>query len=180
MKILLTLFFLSVYSVGFTQKTDSTRGRSFLIAAGPGITIGEFTDTHPFSIGTDFSWSNRRFGRLHRLPENRFWFSANLGVYIFFGKEKVYSGQQFSFEGYRILSLSPGLNYHLSARSCVGLNIGPALNRYAGEFEAGADVALNAGYFFKRRYGIKPSLHWVKLSKADPIIYLMLMISGNY
>ena len=180
MKILFTLVFLSIYSFAFTQGTDSSRGRRFLIAAGPGITIGEFTDTHPFSIGADFSWSHRRFGRLNRLPANKFWLAANLGFYFFFGKEKEYSGQTLSFEDYKIISLYPGLNYQLSVKSYVGLNIGPALNRYAGEFEAGADIALNGGYFFKSRYGIKPSLHWVKLSKADHIIYFMLMISGNY
>ena len=143
MKFLLSIVFYFIGSFVFAQDKTDSAGQRFMLDAGPGITIGEFSDTHLFSIHAGVTWSNKRFGLLSKLPASKIGFAASLGFHSLFGSEEEVSGQPYSYPNYNNTTLAPGIIYNPCKKGFIGLMAGPSLNYYSKEFEAGLDMAVN-------------------------------------
>lgn len=162
------------------SQNDSLHGLRFSVSAGPSLTIGEFADSHPFGLGIEFNYSNKRFGQMTKFPTKKIGALLNAGFHYLFGKSEIISGQPYNYSNYSILNLSPGIMYNPCRRGYISLHTGPVLNLFESDSEFGFNILLNGNYYFSNNLGLSPGLNWVKLSKADPIILFSIKASWNF
>ncbi len=143
--------------------------KSNTVAAGVLIPLGDFSSSHLIGAGIDYSRSKHRFGAMQKLPAKKFAFACRGGIAYYFGKKVTVGGYPYDYPGYFLLHALGGLLYTVSKKNNLELAAGPALGVYRSRTRFNIGAVLEGTHFFNARWGLAPSVHFIKESGADPI-----------
>jgi hypothetical protein len=146
-------------------------GYSKTVSAGINITIPEFSQTHSFGIGAEFSWSKHRFGMLEKKPSKPFGFIADGGIDYYFGKKETVSGYPYQYNGFTYIHTYGGVIYNCCKQGNIYLTAGPALGLEDGFTTFFWGVNLSGAYYINEKIAITPGIHFMKdFDSYDPLL----------
>ena len=150
------------------DKKDYT-GYSNSIGLSLSLPIGDFSDTHSFGVGLNYSWSNDRFGKRSARPENPIGFTFNVGADYYFGKKENTGVYSYDYPGYTYFHAYGGIMHNPCTNGYIDLTAGPVLGLTDGNSDFGFGVNLGGSFGICRNVGINPFFTLMKHSDSDPI-----------
>ena len=159
---------------GDASRAKKASGKRQAVSAGPGIPLGDFSDTHFGGIHLEYARSNHRFGKLTAIPSVKIGFMAEAGLAYYFGKKEMVSGYSYRYPGYYFIHASPGFIYNLCKEGNIIFSAGPALGIYNGNMEFNIHSKLQGTYSVNEKMGITPALLIMKELSADPLFAVSL------
>ncbi|HYC40632.1 MAG TPA: hypothetical protein VEB63_09095 [Chitinophagaceae bacterium] len=153
---------------GFGQNGENT-GKSNNIGFGISVPIGDFSDTHSFGLGLNYSWSNHRYGKMTARPADPIGFTFNAGVDYYFGKKETVNMYTYDYPGYTYIHAYGGIMHNPCTNGFLELTAGPVLGLWDGNSEFGFGVNLGGSFGICRSMGINPFFTLMKHSDSDPI-----------
>ena len=162
--------------IGFTQTNTENKkilpkGYSKTVSAGVNITIPEFSQTHSFGAGINFSWSKHRFGLMEKRPTKSFGFIADGGIDYYFGKKETVSGYPYQYKGFTYIHTYGGVIFNCCKRGNINLTTGPALGLEDGFNSFFWGVNLSGAYYLNEKIAITPGIYFMKdFDSYDPLL----------
>lgn len=176
------LLLIFIYCLTITTTLGQVRGSKIklpkgfqkIISFGANLPVGNFSNTHFWGIGVEFSISKYRYGQMAVKPEQAISFFYTLGIDYYFGKKETVSNYPYNYPGYTFINLYPGLIYNTDKKINISLTAGPALGIYNGTTQLNIGTTLSGTYYLNEKIGITPSLVLMKESGADPLLVVSL------
>lgn len=137
-------------------------GKQHAVSLGINAPLGEFAETHIAGIGSHYSWSHHRFGKLPVLPKKMIGFTANGGIDYYIGKKVKTAGYDFKFGGYLYLHAFGGIIYNPTKKENITLTTGPTMGLYKGNADAGLGVMLTISSYITDQMAITPGVMYMK------------------
>jgi hypothetical protein len=168
------LYFLSgcvAITVTAQSKKDmpEMKGKNNSISFGVNIPFGDFSSTHRFGAGADYSWSKYRYGLLKSIPIKSIGFTFNAGSDYFFGKKETIGLYKYDYPNYLYLHTYGGIIYNLVKKINISFTAGPALSFYSGNAQFNIGINLSGNYYFNKNMAISPAILFMKESISEPL-----------
>ena len=113
---------------GNTQNSDKKKvpptGYSKSVSAGINISIAEFSETHPISVGANFTWSKDRLGLMYKKPSQALGFIADGGIDYYFGNKETVSSYPYKYNNFTYIHTYGGIIYNLCKKGNINLKPG--------------------------------------------------------
>ena len=119
------------------------------VSAGIDLPFDDFSNSHSFGLGINYSWSHTHFGQLKKKPVKPLGILFSGGIDHYFGKKESYG---YKFEGYTVIHGYGGLIFDTGKNGCISLTSGPVAAIYGGNTKAGFGITLNGGYYIKEKF----------------------------
>jgi len=145
------------------------KGKRHSISAGIGIPFGDFSSTHSFGAGLDYSWSNHRFGLLQSIPVKPIGFTFNIGGDYFFGKKEMIGLYSYQYSNYIYLHTYGGVIINQGKKGNISITAGPALGLYVGNTQFNVGINLSGNYYINKKIALSPSILFMKESNSEPL-----------
>lgn len=178
-KKIVCLLFSIVIATGMVaqSKKNTYKGKSNSISFGIDLPFGEFPQSHSFGIGTDFAWSNHRFGLMNDNPATLVGFIVNGGIDYYFGRDRTISMYQYSYGNFTYIHTYGGAILNPCKRGNINLTAGPALGIEEGIVEFWWGINLSGSYYVNKTIAITPGIVFMKQSIDDPLVAITLRAS---
>jgi hypothetical protein len=150
-------------------KATAQGGEQHTVSLGINAPLGEFAETHIAGIGSHYSWSHHRFGKLPALPRKLIGFTAHGGIDYYIGKKVKVSGYDFKYGGYLCLHVFGGLIYNPTKKENITLTTGPAMGIYKGTADAGFGAAFTISSYITYKIAITPILMYMKHDNTNAL-----------
>lgn len=159
-------------------RAQSGTGKQHAVAVGVQIPVGVFSESHLAGIGTSYSWSRHRLGRLPALPQKTIGFVATGGVDYYLGRKITEVGYDFKYFNYLYIHAFGGMIYNPGRKINTTLSGGPTLGVYKGSTDIGYGIKLDGSYSVSERIALSPGVMYMKHALANTL--WVVMVKGTY
>jgi hypothetical protein len=161
-------------------KAAGQNGKQYAVSFGINAPIGEFAETHVAGIGSHYSWSNHRFGKLNASPKKMIGFTANGGIDYYLGKKVKVTGYDFKYGGYLYLHAFGGLIVNPTRKDNITLTTGPTFGIYKGNADAGLGVTLTFSSYVTDKIAVTPAVIYMKHDNTNALWVASVRATCNF
>jgi hypothetical protein len=145
---------------------NQVKGMSNAISSGLDIGLANFSDTHFWGAGLDYSWTRHRYGQLYKIPSRIIGFTANAGIDYFFGRKETIDSFKYRYSNYMLLHGYGGIIYNPCKKGNISLAAGPLAGIYKGYSNIGYGITLEGSYYISENMAITPGIMMLKLPNS--------------
>ena len=167
-------------------QTDSTLrlilpdGKKHQVGVAIDMPISTFFKTHFAGLSAGYSYSNKRFGILHKVPAKRTGFLGSATISVYLGRDEKVVTSSYHYPLYYLLTTYGGIIHHFSNKIFLTIGAGPSLAYYNKTFRFNIGADLSVGYQLNEKISIKPGILLWKETISDPLYAGTLMVSYSF
>lgn len=144
--------------------------QSNAVSLGASIPVGDFSNTHFLGATAQYEITNHRSGLLNKKPSSLLGWLVQSGAAFYTGRKESISSYSYTYPHYIFLHVYGGAIINPAKEFNINITAGPALGLYNGDSQFNLGIQLEANYYFNRKLGIAPGLHWMKEAGANALV----------
>ncbi len=143
-----------------------SEGGNNAVAVSVTYPVGNFSGTHIFGVGAEYSPARHKFGLF---KNKNFALTYNGGITYYLGKKETVSGYPYHYPSYYFIHAFAGFLYATGKKITTTLYAGPALGIYNGHLQFNTASKLELNYSINPKISIGPGIIVMKESGSDPL-----------